>query len=274
MVRSYLPRLRGRITGPVAAPPFSNGPTVISHRGYGKGAPKRFAENSLPAFLEAVRQGVDWVEVDVRRTADDALFVLHAPTGPDGMFVADLGCAAVRAAGVLALADLLAALPDRVGVVFDVKTSLEDALRPPGTTTAGLLLPVLAGQRGRRPLLVTSFDPAALLLVGERAPGVARGLLTWISFPLRKAIPAAAGLGVEVLSAHWKSFGPNGTDSAPVHRDAAYSVDVAHRAGLQVMAWCPGPEAGAALVAAGVDALIVDDVPGTLALLRPGLAAG
>jgi glycerophosphoryl diester phosphodiesterase len=223
-------------------------------------------ENTLPAFRESIRRGVEWLEVDVRRTGDDELFVLHHPTVDDGAFLVDLKASQAAAAGVLPLEDLLSEIPPGVGVVFDVKTSLEDALRPPAETTTGLLLPVLERERSRRGLLVTSFDPSSLLLVGERVPGVARGLLSWLSFPLRKAIPAAAHLGLEVISAHWKSFAPNTTDPAPRHRETAYSVDIAHRAGLQVMAWSPAIDVGADLLEAGVDALIVDDVPGALAM--------
>jgi glycerophosphoryl diester phosphodiesterase len=46
-----------------------------------------------------------------------------------------------------------------------------------------------------------------------------------------------------------------------------HSVEVAHRAGLEVMAWCPKPEDAPGYVQAGVDALVVDDVPGTLTAL-------
>jgi glycerophosphoryl diester phosphodiesterase len=247
--------------------PFRTVPTIISHRGFGRGTVGEFPENTLPAFQEALRVGVGWLEVDVRRTSDNGLFVLHHPSLEDGTFLVDLTSAQVRARGVLALDDLLAAVPADVGIVFDVKTSLEDALRPAAGTTAGLLLPVLEQERRRgRDICVTSFDPAVLLLVGERLPGVARGLLSWLSFPLRKAIPAAAHLGLEVVSVHWKSFAANTTDPAPHHRDTAYSVDIAHRAGLQVVAWCPTAELGTRLLEAGVDALIVDDVPGALAI--------
>jgi glycerophosphoryl diester phosphodiesterase len=249
--------------------PFTTVPTIISHRGFGKGMVDGLQENTLPAFQEALRCGVGWVEVDVRRSADDQLFVLHHPSMADGSFLVDLPAASLRSLDVLALDDLLAELPDGIGVVFDVKTSLEDALRPAGQTTAGLLVPVLEREQGRRPLLVTSFDPAVLLQVGERVPAVPRGLLSWLSFPLRKAIPAAAHLGLEVVSVHWKSFSVNTTDPAPHHRETAYSVDVAHRAGLQVIAWSPGVELGTQLLAAGVDALIVDDVPGALAIKVP-----
>ena len=244
-------------------------PALAPHRGFGRGTVGGFRENTLEAFRAALDLGVEWLEVDVRRSADDELFVLHYPTTEDGRFLADLSSAEVRDAGILALADLLHEVPPGVGVIFDVKTSLEDALRPPAGTTTGLLLPVLEKETERRPLLVTSFDPSALLLVGDALPGVARGLLSWLSFPLRKAIPAAAHLGVEVVSAHWRSFGINPTDTAPVHREAAYSVDVAHRAGLQVVAWAPALDVGIELVRAGVDALIVDDLPAALRHYRP-----
>ena len=172
----------------------------------------------------------------------------------------------------------LAALPDGIGVNLDLKTSLEDALRPPEATTAALLAPVVqrlvtpqpgtASPTRTRPLLVTSFDPAALITLGEAAPDVARGLLAWVAFPLRKAIPAAVHLGVDAVAAHWTSFGPNVVDRAPTFRTAAYAVDVAHRAGLEVVAWCPTAEVAGELVAVGVDAVVVDEVPTTLAALR------
>jgi glycerophosphoryl diester phosphodiesterase len=244
--------------------PFLDPPVIAPHRGFGRGTVDGLRENSLPAFRQALRLGARWLEVDVRRDGDDELFVLHFPALDDGRFLVDLTSAQVRAAGVLALEELLAEVPPAVGVILDVKTSLEDALRPPARTTTGLLLPVIERERARRPLLVTSFDPAGLLLVGELAPGVARGLLSWVSFPLRKAIPAAAHLGLEVVSAHWRSFGRNSTDSFGHHREAAYSIDIAHRAGLQVATWAPGLDTAADLIDAGVDAVIVDDLPGAL----------
>lgn len=249
--------------------PFGPGLAIASHRGFGKNV-AGWPENSLPAFREALRHGVPWLEVDVRRTRDGGLFVHHWPSvGPqDGRFVTDLSADEAHKAGLLSLGELLEVVPDGVGVIYDVKTALEDALLDPSEDTTALLLPVLDTERHKRPQVVTSFDPASLVFVGQEMPGIPRGLITWISFPIRKAVPAAARLGVEVLSAHWKSFGPNGTDSAPHHRPAEYAIDVAHRAGLQVLAWSPTMQPAADLAAAGVDALVVDDVPGGLALAR------
>ncbi len=50
------------------------------------------------------------------------------------------------------------------------------------------------------------------------------------------------------------------------------SVRVAHAAGLQVLAWGPQPAEVEPLIEAGVDCVIVDDAPATLA--RLGVAAG
>jgi glycerophosphoryl diester phosphodiesterase len=43
---------------------------------------------------------------------------------------------------------------------------------------------------------------------------------------------------------------------------------VAHDAGLQVAVWCPEPEQGDRLLAAGVDCLVVDDVAAAAAHYR------
>lgn len=53
--------------------------------------------------------------------------------------------------------------------------------------------------------------------LGERS-AVALGLLTWKWFPLRKAVPAARHLDMQVMAAHAPSFAANPYDPAPVHR--------------------------------------------------------
>jgi glycerophosphoryl diester phosphodiesterase len=247
---------------------FGGRPTVLGHRGLGRDRVRGLAENSLESILAAAGSGLRWVEFDVRRTADDALVVGHYPTIGDAQFLADLSLADAQALGAVTLETVLTELPDGIGVNLDLKTAMEDALRPAATTTAGLLAPVAASARARRPVLVSSFDPAALLILGESAPGTPRSFLTWIGFPLRKAIPAAAHLGVEVVAAHCSSFSANPVDRAPTFRSAEYAVELAHEAGLEVVAWCPKVREARELLGAGVDAVVVDDVPDTLSALR------
>ncbi|MEP6854409.1 MAG: glycerophosphodiester phosphodiesterase [Pedococcus sp.] len=247
---------------------FGGRPTVLGHRGSGRGIVDGHVENTLDSLLAGIASGLRWVELDARRTSDDVLVVGHHPTLEAGDFVADLTFDQVAHHGSVTLESVLAALPDGIGVNLDVKTSLEDALRPRNETTAALLAPLVQDTLTRRPVLVSSFDPAALLVLGDAAPAVPRALLAWVGFPLRKAIPAAAHLGIDAVAPHWTSFGPNAVDMAPVFRPAAYAVDVAHRAGLEVVVWSPTAEVADQLLAIGVDAVVVDDVPTTLAALR------
>jgi glycerophosphoryl diester phosphodiesterase len=219
------------------------------------------AENTLGSFRAAVDAGLSWVEVDARITADDTLVACHDAVTADGRFVAELGAAEAEATGLMPLDALLADLPAGIGLDIDVKVSLEDAARPRDRTTAALVAAVAAAEAGRRPLLLTSFDPAALLIARERVPSVPTGLLTWMRFPLREAITAAVHLGCAVVAPHVESF----LFPSRSERAVATSVGVAHDAGLQVLAWCPMAEEQAALLAAGVDALVIDDVPATVA---------
>lgn len=53
---------------------LSNG--VTAHRGNSS----EFPENTLPAFADAVQLGADWIELDIFRTKDGRLVVIHDPT--------------------------------------------------------------------------------------------------------------------------------------------------------------------------------------------------
>lgn len=229
---------------------------LCGHRGMGVGTVLGHAENTLPSFLAAAELGLPWVEADVRVTADDVLVCRHDPVLEDGRLVIAATAAETDAAGVLRFAELLDGLPPGLGLDVEIKSSLEDALRPRERTTAAVVGAALAGRERSRPLLVSSFDAAALVVAREHAD-VPAGLLTWMRFPLRKAIPAAVHLGADAVLPHFSSFGVGGA-AARIERTAAEYVAVAHEAGLEVATWAPSPEEAAPLVAAGVDCLIVD----------------
>ena len=243
---------------------FGSSAVVLGHRGCGKGSVEGHLENTLDSFLAAVRMGLEWVEVDVRRTADDVLVVTHNPAREDGVFWADLTGKEAKASGILRLDDLLAALPVGVGVDFDVKSSLEDAPRQRTLTTMGLLAPVLRREARHRQVLVTSFDAAALGIARELAPKVPRGLLTWVEFPVGHAVAFAAHLDVDVLALHGGSLKPNRVEPEYLQRPLRQVIDAVHATGLELMAWCPGMKFSRQLIAAGVDALCVNNVPQTL----------
>ena len=233
---------------------------MIGHRGLGAGIVEGHRENSLGSFLGAAEAGADWVEVDVRRTADNALVVAHHPAYDDGVFHVDTVAATAADRGVLLLADLLDSLPAHIGVDFDLKTSMEDATLPADATTAALLAPVASREVRRRPVALTSFDPAALLAIRSLAPDVPTGLLTWLEFPIGMAVAAASHLDVAFLAVHMGSLRPNRVEPPPQHRPLDYVVSLLHAANRQVLAWCPNVDELPRVLAAGVDAVCVNDV--------------
>jgi len=251
----------------VTAAVFGAGPTVIGHRGLGSGVVQGHRQNTLDSFTAAVEAGLDWVEVDVRRTADDVLVVVHDRTFSDGTAVVDVTGAEADRREALRLETLLRELPDTVGVDFDVKTVMDDCLRPPERTTAGLLAPVAAAQVGRRPLVVSSFDPSVLRVVRDAAPEVPLGLLTWYGFPLDMAVAACAHLDVQVLALHVGSLWPPGTETALDLAEVERVLGMLRRCGRELLVWCPDIELSRSLLDAGADAVVVDEVPRVLAEL-------
>lgn len=64
------------IPGPSRGGAASAGPAIIGHRGAAGLAP----ENTLPAFEAALRYGATWLQLDLRRSADGELVVIHDAT--------------------------------------------------------------------------------------------------------------------------------------------------------------------------------------------------
>lgn len=241
--------------------------TLVGHRGLGTGMVDGRRGNSLESFLAAVEAGVGWVEVDVRRSADDVLFVVHDEAFADGAFLATLSAHEASRRGALHLAHLLEELPSDTGVVFDVKSSVRDAERAAALTTAALLGDLCRQMLGGRPAVAQSFDPAALQHLRKAVPDLALGLLTWIRFPVGLAVAAAAHLDVQTLAVHSGSLN-QGLSSGPLDvPDLPELVTSVHASHRELVVWCPPVRRVRALAAAGVDALVVDDVSRHLAKL-------
>ena len=90
---------------------------VIAHRGEHREHP----ENTLPAYRAAIELGCDYIEVDVRTTADGALVAIHNDTL--GRRVADMTFAEIRKrdARVPAFDEVLALARNRIQVYVDAK---------------------------------------------------------------------------------------------------------------------------------------------------------
>ena len=253
---------------------FTEKPTVVGHRGFGRGTRGGNRENTVPSCLAAVAAGLTWIEIDVQRTADDQLVLHHDWTAPDGSYIVERTAAELAGQGIARLEEMLEALPPEIGLDLDVKTVLTDATCPHSRRTGALLAAALGAESLRRRLFITSFDAGLLTSMGPHLPQAAFGLITWLNFPLNHGVPAAAALGFDAICLNTGSFGPKGEgpfaagDERPPFPAAADAVAAAHDAGLDVLVWCPDPAESVRYAAAGADALCVDDVPGTLQALR------
>src|SRR3954454_10174241 len=139
-------------------------PLVIAHRG----ASAAFAENTVEAFEAAGRLGADWVELDVRRTADGLLAIHHDARLGDGRAVVELLQAALPAS----VPDLATALTacGSLGVNVEIKNSPSDPDFDPSAAVVGPTVEAIRAWGGD--VIVSSFDPATI----EKVRGVAPDL--------------------------------------------------------------------------------------------------
>jgi glycerophosphoryl diester phosphodiesterase len=255
--------------GGTAAGVFGTGPALIGHRGLGRGVVAGHRENTLGSFTAAVELGVGWVEADVRRAGDDTLVVAHDEVLVDGTHLAALTGEQAERMGALRLRTLFDGLPSGVGTNVDLKSSVDDCLRPAERTTAALLGPVVAAEAGRRRLIVSSFDPAALHLLRRVAPQVPLAWLTWFGFPLEAALAGCAHMDVDVLALQVGSLRREPGTSTVDRSVVAGVLSLVHRCGRQLLVWCPEARVARVLAEVGVDALVMDQVPQALRDLAP-----
>jgi glycerophosphoryl diester phosphodiesterase len=224
----------------------SGPPLVVAHRG----ASAHAAENSIAAFEAAVRFGADGVELDVRATADGALAVHHDPALADGREVHELLADELPAE----VCDLAAAFAACGQLLVNVEIKADR----PGSGAA-LAAPVVEACRtwGGR-VLVSSFDPATIDEVRRLDQDLATAQLTFLlDRPVDDVVRWVARRG----HAAWH----------PLHATLdAEAVAAAHGAGLAVNTWTvDDPGRVVELAGWGVDAIVTNDVPATMAALGP-----
>ncbi|MBO0825259.1 MAG: glycerophosphodiester phosphodiesterase [Actinobacteria bacterium] len=250
---------------------FEVRPAVVGHRGFGSGSRGGHRENSIGSFLAAAQGGATWVELDVRRSSDGELVVWHDPRTPAGRPVLERTAGELATEGIHSLTEVLAALPAGLGVDMDVKITVEDATEQADRRTHALVAEAVRAAAGTRPLLVSSFDPSVPVYLAGRAElagQVGLGLLTSQHLSPELGVVAAANLGLGVALPYVGTLALDGDGGAA----AAAVIEMAHQAGLEVMTWTATPAQAVTAVAAGIDGVCVDDVPGTVAALAAARA--
>ncbi|MBI2686849.1 MAG: glycerophosphodiester phosphodiesterase family protein [Acidobacteria bacterium] len=96
---------------------------VIAHRG----EHLRHIENTVPAIQAAIEAGADYVELDVRTTADGILILMHNAAFDSGAKVVDLPFAEMRGR-VTTFDEALQALRPKGSLYLDWKNARADAL--------------------------------------------------------------------------------------------------------------------------------------------------
>ncbi len=213
---------------------------VVAHRG----ASAELPENTVEAFRGARERGADWVELDVRRTADGELAVHHDARLPDGRAIVELPASELP----LSVPDLVAALAacEPLGVNVEIKNLPGDPDFDPACRIAGQVASIVATRT--QPILVSSFHAETLDVLRDLEPSVATALLTFALHEAERTVDAVAAAGHSAL---------NPFDATV---DAAL-VGLCHDRGLAVNVWTvDDPGRIAELATLGVDG-IVTNVP-------------
>lgn len=216
---------------------------VLGHRG----ASAAHGDNTLAAFRGAVEQGADGVELDVRRTSDGALAVVHDESLPDGRLVS----ATVRSdlpETVLVLDEALDACASLALVNIEIKNWPGDQDFDPTNRLADDVVATLdrRAELGDGRSLVSCFHLDTVDRVHELAPRLATAWLLGLVDDPAAVVERTAVHGHVALHPHHLF----------VTEDL---VRRAHDAGLAVNTWtCDDPDRIRWLADIGVDAVVTN----------------
>lgn len=240
-----------------------SGTLVIAHRG----ASADHLENTREAFIGAARQGADWVELDVRHTADGSLIVNHDPWYRDKRLIWSTP-SRDRPEEVLDLMSALDACREEknasgvaMGVNVEIKNTPGDLGGdevPYSLEVVDAVLELLSERRRSgivEEILISSFDPETIDRVRDLdGPPTAQLVLDVNAWP--DLIATVSDRGHEFIHP-WDPF-----------VDLAF-IDEAHLAGLRVNTWTVDDrDRIELLVSMDVDG-VVTNVPATaLAVMR------
>jgi glycerophosphoryl diester phosphodiesterase len=229
---------------------------VTGHRGSGA-AP----ENSLTAIGQAIAAGADYAEIDVQRTGDGAVVVVHdgdlMRLGGDPRKVGDMTLAEIQAVDIGARMDAKFAgehVPTLQQVIDlsrgKIKLNIELKYNRPDSLLVPEVLRIVRANDFVDQSTITSLDYASLQDVKRRAPEFRTGMI------VTKAVGRTAELPVEFLS----------VNQAAVDEKL---LDRAERQGKEVHAWTVNSRDDMVrMIELGVDNLITDHPGDAVAVLQ------
>jgi len=233
-------------------PSLDGFPQVWAHQGASAARPP----NTLDAFREAVRQGADGVELDVRRSADHAPVVSHDATVPDG-----------REIRALTVADLPEKVPllgaaldacDGLVVNIEIKNADVDIDYDPDHYLAGAVASLVAERGIRDQVVVSSFNLATIDRVRELDSDIPTGYLVAPRWDPHTGLDRAVAGSHRALHPFDLAVNPD-------------LVKAAHDRGLAVHVWTvDDPDRIRWHAEIGVDAIITNVPDVAIAALKRG----
>lgn len=161
-------------------------PAIIAHRG----AAAYLPENTLEAFELAISQGADFLECDLRFTADDEIVIIHDPTirrvtSQRGV-VSELTLAQIKQISggrplsrqILTLKELVTKVKGRVGIAVELKDPKFQYPRYSKRLTELLIASSVVEQT-----VAISFSSLRLRQIRAVCPSIRTGIITYNLMP-------------------------------------------------------------------------------------------
>ena len=245
-------------------------PVIVAHRGASRVAP----ENTLAAFRQAIREGADAIELDVRLSCDGEVVVIHdarlerTTNGHGKVKDATLGELKKLSAGswfhqkyagegIPTLNEVFQLTKNRIGINVEIK---EPIFRRSRTDIVKKCLKVIENSNGAKSVLISSFNHSIVKRVKALWPEIMTGVLYHPVRHFRRTPERLArGAGAEMFICGTRSF-------------RARMAPALHEAGIRVGVYTVNNAVGLRkMLNSSVDVVYTDRIGEIKKLLRKGL---
>lgn len=251
-------------------------PTLVGNRGAGAGEVlsdvidqwsesnrEWLKENTIKSIDLAIDSGLKWVKVEVYVARDNKVILSSANVLDSGKSIVELDILEIHQLGLISLEEVFKKIEESIGFIIEVKHIFEDLDGWGSTESIAKTLVRENLLRPNRPIVAYGLEASTALVMKHtiKDHSIHLGYSAYSGSDFVGMIISAKRFGLKVVIASVHSLIGAQAKASMIPYTLKEVIDEAHADGLEIVVLTPTLEESGILIEAGVDAMVIDNVP-------------